>query len=114
MIIKPLAYLSGITLLASVAVWVRMAIRSAFRSADGDGGPFFFILMLSVFWLGGAGYIIRSHFKYKTEYDFQRKEWTWEELRSRMWRLEIIRWSVILVVALIGITVAVIKYKSTH
>jgi hypothetical protein len=111
MIVKPLAYLSGVTALAGIAVWVRMAIRSTHRATNAD--PFFFILMLSVIWLGGAVYIIHAHFKYKTEYDFTKK-WTWRRWWSWTWRWEVIRLVVILIAALIAIAVEVIKCRSTH
>ena len=112
MIVKPLAYLSGVTALAGVAVWMRMTIRSTYRSATAD--PFFFILMLSVIWLGGAIFIIHNHIKYKTEYDFKHEKMTGRKWWSWWWHWKVIGWVFALIAALIVIAIEVIKHKTTH
>jgi hypothetical protein len=112
MILKPLAYLSGVTALAGAAVWTRMAIRSTYRSSDVD--PFFFVLMLAVIWLGGAGYILYAHVRYKTEYSFKREKMTWSEWWSWWWHWKVIGWVAGVLTVLLVIAIEVIRYNATH
>jgi hypothetical protein len=115
MILKPFTYLTGMTLILGAGTWFRMSADTWFRRSDSaDIDPFFLILSVGMIWLGGTIYILYAHFKYKTEYNFDRpktERWGWKEWWRWEWRWEIIRWVVLLVVVFLFIAAHLIKQR---
>jgi len=112
MILKPLGYLSGVTILSGIVMWIRMLSRKNYQFSNIE--LFFYIMTLSTLWIGGAFYIIYVHFKYGTEYNFKRKKMTNKEYWNQFWRWEVIRWVFIFIIILIFILFLIIKSKFTQ
>lgn len=111
MILKPTAYLTGITLLLSGVITLRGWIgRSIYHHHTTTNFKLLWLVLIPC-WLVGFIYILVSHFKYKTEY----KPAPWLKLTEReywrmFWGWAAIRFAAFLIIMLIAAAYLLIKF----
>ena len=113
MILKPTAYLTGMTLLISGGLtlreWTRRSIYHHHTAVDLK----LLLLLLIPFWLIGFVYILLAHFKYGTQY----KPAPWLKLTNRefwkmYWGLAAVRFAIYIFMLLIAFLILTIKFRS--